>query len=176
MEEISNTENPEIDARQEKTKKPRVKKQSSLSTETFEEKENENAAAEAPAFESGADTQSADGTELGKFKSVEALMRAYRALEAEFTRRSQKLKALEESVPLGGNAEEKRIPREEELYQEVMLNEGVRARVLSEHIASLKGVPLMTGGGTGVKTPADRPKSIREAGSLALGYLRSQKN
>ena len=40
MEEISNTENPEIDARQEKTKKPRVKKQPSLSTETFEEKEN----------------------------------------------------------------------------------------------------------------------------------------
>ena len=32
---------------------------------------------------------------LGKFQNVEALMRAYQELEAEFTRRSQRLKALE---------------------------------------------------------------------------------
>lgn len=103
-------------------------------------------------------------------------MRAYRELEAEFTRRSQKLKALEESAPDKEKAEEKRAPRDEELYQEVTNNEGVRARVLSDYLSSLKGVPLMTGGGTGVKAPADKPKSIREAGSLALGYLRNQKN
>ena len=35
--------------------------------------------------------------DLGKFKSVDALLRAYGELEAEFTRRSQKLKALEEA-------------------------------------------------------------------------------
>ena len=35
---------------------------------------------------------------LGKFKSVDALARAYGALEAEFTRRSQRLKELEKSV------------------------------------------------------------------------------
>ena len=34
--------------------------------------------------------------ELGKFKDVKALAEAYRALEAEFTRRSQRLKELEE--------------------------------------------------------------------------------
>ena len=33
--------------------------------------------------------------DLGKFKNVEALARAYRELEAEFTRRSQRLKELE---------------------------------------------------------------------------------
>ena len=33
--------------------------------------------------------------ELGKFKDVKALMEAYQALEAEFTRRSQRLKELE---------------------------------------------------------------------------------
>lgn len=112
--------------------------------------------------------------DMGKFKSVDALMRAYRELEAEFTRRSQKLKALEESAPQSGNAEEKCVPRDEELYREVTENEGVRARVLSDYLSSLKGVPLMTGGGTNVRAPADRPKSIREAGSLALGYLRNQ--
>ena len=36
-------------------------------------------------------------TDLGKFKDVKALLEAYQALEAEFTRRSQKLKALEAS-------------------------------------------------------------------------------
>lgn len=41
-------------------------------------------------------------TVLGKFKDVNALMRAYSALEAEFTRRSQKLKELERKV---GNCE-----------------------------------------------------------------------
>ena len=34
-------------------------------------------------------------TDLGKFRSVDALLRAYEALEAEFTRRSQRLKELE---------------------------------------------------------------------------------
>ena len=34
-------------------------------------------------------------TDLGKFRSVDALLRAYEALESEFTRRSQRLKELE---------------------------------------------------------------------------------
>lgn len=37
-------------------------------------------------------------TALGKFKDVDALMRAYSALEAEFTRRSQKLRQLEKAA------------------------------------------------------------------------------
>ncbi len=37
-------------------------------------------------------------TVLGKFKDVDALTRAYEALEAEFTRRSQKLRSLEKEV------------------------------------------------------------------------------
>ena len=37
-------------------------------------------------------------TVLGKFKDVNALLEAYGALEAEFTRRSQRLKALEREV------------------------------------------------------------------------------
>lgn len=113
---------------------------------------------------------------LGKFKTVDALARAYKELEAEFTRRSQKLKALEESAPQSGNAgEAAHAPRDEEtLYREVSENEGVRARILSDYLSSLKGVPLMTGGGVGVTAPANKPKSFREAGSLALGYLKKQ--
>lgn len=166
MEEKSIEVNPETLAEEDKPQKPRAKKPAAVEAEATE-------TAETPASE---EANMGEEAYLGKFKSVDALMRAYRELEAEFTRRSQRLKALEESAPNQGNAEDKRAPRDEELYKEISENEGVRTRVIGDYLSSLKGVPLMTGGGAGVKTPADKPKSIREAGSLALGYLRSQKN
>ena len=55
--------------------------------EKMTEEENKTPLPEQDAKEQGAD--------LGKFQSVEALMRAYKELEAEFTRRSQRLRALE---------------------------------------------------------------------------------
>ena len=131
-----------------------------------------------------------EGTpELGKFKSVGALARAYSELEAEFTRRSQRLKALEEQLgatplqsatpaqsmtPAQSEAPSGARPTEEELLRAVNENEGVRARILSDYLSSLKGVPLMAGGGNAVAAPKSRPKSIEEAGKLALGYLRNQ--
>ena len=125
---------------------------------------------------------SAPEAKLGKFKSVDALMHAYEELEAEFTRRSQRLKALEEATSpapdavTGGKPAADPSLRQtdgEELYRAVMENDGVRARVLSDYLGSLRGVPLMTGSGSGVSAPADTPKSIAEAGALALGYLKS---
>ncbi len=121
---------------------------------------------------------------LGKFESVDALARAYGELEAEFTRRSQRLKELEKrskdvSEPQAcGQTEVPSVRAEcesDELYRNVMQNEGVRARVVSDFLGSLKGVPLMTGAGAGVTAPAQKPKSFAEAGSLALGYLKSKK-
>lgn len=147
------------------------------------------------AKETGAET----AVDLGKFKSVDALKRAYGELEAEFTRRSQRLKELEErsketdvpkdasaapetagsaqtvgqteapSLPVSGAAAES-----ETLYRAVMENEGVRARVLHDYLQSLKGVPLLGGSGAGVTAPAVKPKSFAEAGNLALGYLKSK--
>ena len=124
---------------------------------------------------------------LGKFKSVDALLRAYGELEAEFTRRSQRLKALEEKSkeieePQSGQTEtpspqeqaQNGVPSEE-LYRAVMQDESVKARVLSDYLQSLKGVPLLTKAGTGVTAPQDRPQSFAEAGNLALGYLKSGK-
>ena len=120
---------------------------------------------------------------LGKFKSVDALVHAYGQLEAEFTRRSQRLKQLEEernapqaqasesAPPMQDSAESE----EERLFRAVNENESVRARVVSEYLASLKGVPLMAGGGAGVTAPKSRAKTVAEAGNLALGYFRSQK-
>jgi len=53
-------------------------------------------------------------TALGKFKDANALLRAYEALEAEFTRRSQRLKELEKQADNfkaqnGGNEAEKLV-------------------------------------------------------------------
>lgn len=124
---------------------------------------------------------------LGKFKSVDALLRAYGELEAEFTRRSQRLKALEEmskeaEAPKIGQTEAPSSCEQaqsgapsEELYRAVMQDESVKARVLSDYLQSLKGVPLLTKSGTGVTAPQNRPKSFAEAGNLALGYLKSVK-
>ena len=125
--------------------------------------------------------------DLGKFKSVDALLRAYGELEAEFTRRSQRLKALEEESkepkePHNGQTETPSPQRQtpngvpsEELYRAVMQDESVKARVLSDYLKSLKGVPLLSNAGSGVAAPADRPKSFAEAGNLALGYFKSVK-
>ena len=54
-------------------------------------------------------------TELGKFKDVDALQRAYDCLQAEFTRRSQKLKALEKQVENFIQSEKKREALTEKL-------------------------------------------------------------
>ena len=114
----------------------------------------------------------------GKFKSVDALLRAYSELEAEFTRRSQRLKALEENAasPQGSeNGAERAAYGSDELYRAASENEGVRARILSDYLESLKGVPLMGKSGEGLTAPPARPKSFAEAGALALGYLRNNK-
>ena len=112
--------------------------------------------------------------DLGKFKSVDALLRAYSELEAEFTRRSQKLKALEDAA--SQKSEETGAMRESDLYRMVNENEGVRARVLSDYLASLKGVPLLTNSGVGVTAEQSAPKTFTEAGKHALGYLKNNNN
>ena len=112
--------------------------------------------------------------DLGKFKSVDALLRAYSELEAEFTRRSQKLKALEDAAVQKSAAAG--AAAEEDLYRMVNENEGVRARVLGDYLASLKGVPLLTNSGVGVTAEPSAPTTFAEAGNRALGYFKNNKN
>ncbi len=111
----------------------------------------------------------------GKFKSVDALVRAYGELEAEFTRRSQRLRALEDERKGEGEGAHP-VMDGEALYDAVTKNESVRARVLGEYLDSLKGVPLLAGSGAGVTAPAVTPKTISEASALALGYFKNQKS
>ena len=110
---------------------------------------------------------------LGKFKSVDALLHAYGELEAEFTRRSQRLKTLE--AELASAKEAQAAPREE--LPCASTEAGPQAQEAPEAVeAPPVRVPLMGAGGAGVVSPKSRPRSITEAGALALGYLKRSRN
>ena len=120
------------------------------------EEENNNANSEGGMSESG--------LLAGKFKSVDALLHAYGELEAEFTRRSQRLKALEER--LGPESGER---------GQAAHGDGPRSASATDAPQEpVRGVTLMGAGGAGVIAPVRRPASISEAGTLALGYLKRQ--
>jgi hypothetical protein len=129
-------------------------------------------------------------TEFGKFKDVEALLTAYKNLEAEFTRRSMKLKELEgkavgqtltnnaqEATPVTGANADAHLAKEwttEEILQAATKNDEVKNAIIGEYVkavAAQKSVPLMTGG-TKVAAVRNTPKTIKEAGALALQHLR----
>ncbi len=60
----------------------------------------------------GAENMESGSTDLGKFKDVNALMQAYKSLQAEFTRRSQRLKKCEEALENRSRAEQERMDGE----------------------------------------------------------------
>ena len=88
-----------------------------------------------------------------KFRSVEALVKAYEALEAEFTRRSQRLRALEQA---------NKAPRAQGEPSPVPT---ACAQEQTPSCEAVMNVPS-------VMAPAVRPNSFEEAGRLALGYLK----
>ena len=117
--------------------------------------------------------------ELGKFQSVDALYSAYRALEAEFTRRSQRLKELEymnkaQTTPEGGAPSCGEL-NGEELLKAALADESVKEAVISEYVKTLsanKGVPLISGG-VSPAAPRTPLKSVKEAGALAQRFLKN---
>ena len=129
---------------------------------------------------------------LGKFKDVNALLKAYNSLEAEFTKRSQRLKELEEFIKPtekvikedGSNVNEKPFIEEtpvkkaesvkiEEKEKSITLED--KEKILKEYlkeILSSKSKAIVLGEeGIGLKTPTSKPKTIDEAGSLAKEFL-----
>lgn len=108
---------------------------------------------------------------FGKFKSVDALYSAYLSLEAEFTRRSQRLKELEE-----GSKAETPSPKSDsqELLKMALSDEQVKTAVIEQYIKSVaeKKVPLLVGGNVAI-APQTKPKSVKDAGRLATEFLKS---
>ncbi len=115
---------------------------------------------------------------LGKFKDVQTLMKAYSDLQAEFTRRSQRLCELEKenkakSLPDGEEAAPSQTD-EEGLLNAALASERVKDAVIADYLKNVsapKSVPLIAGGG-GVAAPKVAPKSVKEAGRLAQEFLK----
>ena len=144
------------------------------------------AAAEQTAAETEAEAEAPVQAALPeKFRSVDALVKAYEALEAEFTRRSQRLRALEQANKAPrAQGESSPVPtacaQEQTPFCEAVMNVPSGQKEAEKPFPSSKEereafVPLMTHAGAGVMAPAVRPNSFEEAGRLALGYLKNAK-
>lgn len=126
-----------------------------------------------------ADEKQNVAADLGKFKDVKALLSAYASLEAEFTRRSQRLKELEEQSKAAGAL--KKQPEgapsaaqdTRSLYELACGDEEVKNAIIADYLKAVsagKGAPMVAGG-IAVPSPKSKPASIREAGRLAAQFF-----
>lgn len=139
---------------------------------------------------------------IGKFTSVEALYRAYERLQAEFTRRSQRLKALEEGIAeekakytsedastgnsaigennLSGDGETARKPTGGQLEsggENENKSDGVFRSApdkQDDYIDELvrRRSPASFCKGSAVYAPPFKPKTLAEAGELAREFIK----
>lgn len=114
---------------------------------------------------------------LGKFKDVEALMSAYNSLQAEFTKRCQRIKELESASacvdkenPMQVNVE-KSTPTERDTTPN---NDDIIKEYLKDLFGHRRSAIVIDGSGLGVRTPVSRPRTVRAAGELAKELLGKQ--
>lgn len=110
-------------------------------------------------------TGSSQENGVGKFKSAEALLEAYKALEAEFTRKSQRLSELEKEKAQSATVDEQKV--EDELNSFLSKNseavpyaEQLKAKSLAEggrvdfeNIFASVAVANLAGGGSKLDNP-----------------------
>ena len=108
--------------------------------------------------------QGAAAVDLGKFKDVNALLNAYNSLEAEFTRRSQRLRELEEREQAGEQGVQPSSAQDDAAFA---------ASVESAVEAYLAAHPprVMAGGGSFASAAPPRVCSLEEAGRLAREWM-----
>jgi len=134
----------------------------------------------------------ANGKEpINKFKSEDELARAYKNLEAEFTRKCQRITALEQelkkctseaenakSAPPSPQTIGAMLSDREFLEQNILCSEEIQNKIIGRYIRSLtdKKPPVYISHETGIPTitPAIKPKTISEAGELAKLLLAKQ--
>ena len=114
---------------------------------------------------------------LGKFKDVSALKGAYDSLQAEFTKRCQRIKELEsqlESVDKTAVPTNSNIDNGQDIINSITEKdkENILKDYLKEILNSKQKAIVLDGAGLGVKTPTNRPKTIEEAGRLATDVFK----
>ena len=140
----------------------------------------ENEAIELPATADTAEAEKREDTaaELKKFKDAEALQKAYLSLEAEFTRRSQRLKELEaalaaQSAPQKDNAQTAAADGGGDSPKARITDED-RQQIIGDFLKSVaqnRAAPQIIAGG-GVAAPKTSPRTVRQAGALAERFLK----
>lgn len=131
----------------------------------------------------------------GKFKSVDALLQAYTSLEAEFTRRSQKLKELEKRVENlqqateENNASTSSVDLQNRANVQTTLNTervemcskdmhdmitDVVQECLHKHLQQT-APPILKDTGGFAKAPSQKVATIEEAGKLAEAFFKNIK-
>ena len=122
--------------------------------------------------------------ELGKFKDVAALKQAYDALEAEFTRRSQRLKELEKAnkelssrPAAAGNAGSPSQQAEVPAYTGgISVSDEIKHAVIEEYLNGVRAnrsVPIIMGGSV-IQAQRRVPQNLKEAGALARNFLKNK--
>lgn len=165
----------------------------------------DNRTEELQATANTAEAEDREGIAAGpkKFKDVQALIEAYTALEAEFTRRSQRLKELEANKEQASSATVQGAQAQSTLAisdtppsqvdapdggqggNPINQGEGVRPLTIQEKNAvieeylsgvnSNRSVPFITAGGA-VKATRVTPKTLSEASTLAKKYFEKKEN
>lgn len=145
-------------------------------------KDNRTENLKATANDAAAEQEEEIAAGLKKFKDVQALIDAYTALEAEFTRRSQRLKELEaskENAPV--QTENEVVPSQgvtEQGGEKRKLSQEEKNAVIEEYLSGVcanKGVPFVTAGGA-VRAERTTPKTLSEAGMLAKRYFENKED
>ena len=113
---------------------------------------------------------------LGKFKDVSALLDAYNSLQAEFTKRCQRLKELEEASAADKAAAENPAAPTEAAPAEVRgITDEEKENFLRDYLKTvLDAKPkaiVLDGGGVGIKTPSAKPSTVEAAGKLAKEFF-----
>ena len=152
-----------------------------------------------PAEAEGSSGANENAVSYGKFKDAEALLAAYNSLQAEFTRRCQRLKELEEKSAETADKDKaekdktasdaKRflktdpVPESDKFSaandltsdEKNAAEERAKEEILKEYLKSIAerktGAIIMDGIGASVKTPRVRPKTVEEAGKLFSGFI-----
>ena len=114
---------------------------------------------------------------LGKFKDVNALIHAYNSLQAEFTKRCQRIKELEGTVTTFDKTTAPNVqPVEEKEVNEQGITQEEKQQILKDYlknvVTSKQTAILLDDNGVGLKTPVSQPKTIAEAGALAIEILK----
>lgn len=110
---------------------------------------------------------------LGKFKDVSSLLKAYNNLQAEFTKRCQRIKELEGANKID-KADSESLPTPnvfegtDETKREIAVDKNeIVKEYLKEVIGAKQTAVILGGEGVSVKTPVQKPTTIEQAGMLA---------